>query len=162
MNKLKPRGRGDSHVFDYSKVADHLYIGSDLCKGKSCPVHSKEFNSLGVTVELNLSAEKKETPPDEIESYLWIPVVDGYAPTQKQFNIGSAAINEAVESGETVYVHCKNGHGRSPTMVVSYLIRYKNMEVAKAIDYISKRRPEIHIEDIQKKALEKFYEKWSK
>lgn len=162
MGRREPKGRGDDHVFDYSKITDKIYIGSDLCKGRVCPAHSEEFKTLGVCVELNLSAEKKEIPPDDIDSYSWVPVVDGYAPSQDQLDIGTSIINQAVENGETVYVHCKNGHGRSPTMVAAYLIRYKNMKIDKAIDFIGKRRPEIHIENTQKKALNEFVRRWSK
>lgn len=162
MSRLKPKGRNDSHLFDYSQITDQIYIGSDLCKGSVCPVHGPEFKKLGVCVELNLSAEKKETPPDEIDSYTWMPVVDGYPPSLDQLNIGTAVINQAIENGETIYVHCKNGHGRSPTMVAGYLIRYRGMSVDEAVKFIAKRRPEIHIEKNQKSALAKFSKKWLK
>jgi hypothetical protein len=59
MNKLKPKGRNDSHLFDYTKITDNIFVGSDLCKGSVCPVHGPEFKKLGVCVEINLSAEKK-------------------------------------------------------------------------------------------------------
>ncbi len=162
MSKLEPRGRNDSHLFDYSKITDNIYIGSDLCKGSVCLVHGPEFKRLGVCVELNLSAEKKEKPPDDINSYSWLPVVDGYAPSPNQFDLGTSVINQAVENGETAYVHCRNGHGRSPTMVAAYLVRYKNMSVEEAVEFIGKKRPEIHIEKAQKKALQQFAKKWSK
>jgi protein-tyrosine phosphatase len=156
MRKLEPRGRNDHHIFDYSKITDLIYIGSDFCKGKDCPEHSAEFEFLGVHVELNLSAERKEVPPDDLESYSWIPVVDGYAPSPKQLDIGSSIINAAVKNGATVYVHCKNGHGRSPIMVAAYFVRFKGMRMDEAIDFIAKKRPEIHIEETQRAALEEF------
>ena len=160
MSRLKPKGRNDNHLFDYSKITGKIYIGSDLCKGSVCPVHGPEFKKLGVCVEINLSAEKKEMPPDEIDSYTWMPVVDGYPPSFDQLNIGTSVINQAIKNGETVYVHCKNGHGRSPTMVVAYLIRYRDMGVDEAINFIAKKRPEIHIEKSQKSALKDFAKKW--
>lgn len=162
MLRKKPKGRGDSHKFDYSKITDLIYIGSDLCKGGDCPVHDSEFKSLGVRVELNLSAENKKVPPDDIDSYTWIPVVDGYAPSPKQLDVGSSIINAAVKNSDTVYVHCKNGHARSPTMVAAYLVRYKEMGVDEAIDFIAEKRPEIHIEDTQRKALVEFTKQWLK
>lgn len=155
-NKLKPKGRNDGHEADYSKITDRICLGSNLCKGNVCPIHGKEFKKLGVTAEINLSYENKEIPPDEMDIYAWIPVVDGYPPTQKQLVIGSGIINESVECGATIYVHCTNGHGRGPTMVAAYLIRYKNMSFDEANDFIKNKRPEIHIEERQRKALEKF------
>jgi protein-tyrosine phosphatase len=77
-----------------------------------------------------------------------------------QLTIGSSLINEAVENGNIIYVHCAHGHGRSPTMVTAYFIRYQEMMVENAINFVKQRRSEIHIEKIQKEALEKFAQKW--
>lgn len=162
MLNLPSKGRNDGHIFDYSKITEQIFIGSDLCKGNSCPVHGPEFEALGILVELNLSAERKEIPPDGIDIYSWLPVADGYAPTQEQLDIGTAIINEATKQGKKVYVHCKNGHGRSPTMVAAHLIRYQRKLVDEAIEFIREQRPEIHIENVQKEALNKFQERWSK
>lgn len=160
MDKRKPKGRNDGHVFDYSKIEEQVYIGSDLCKGGVCPIHGEEFKELGVLVEINLSAERNERPPEFIKSYTWLPVVDGYSPDQTQLDIGTSIINAAIEAGEVVYTHCKNGHGRSPTLVAAYLIRYKGMGVEDAGRFLEEKRPEIHIEEDQFKELEKFQKRW--
>ena len=162
MPKLKPKGRNDSHRFDYSKITKNIYIGSDLCKGGVCPIHGEDFKRLGVCVEINLSAERKETPPDDIDSYTWMPVVDGYAPSPDQLDTGTTIMDQAIKNGKTVYVHCRNGHGRSPTMVAAYFIRYQNKSVEEAIGLVKQKRPEIHIENTQKKTLKTFKTKWSK
>lgn len=153
---LKPKGRNDGHVFDYTKISENVYVGSDLCSGRNCPAHDREFKSLGVTTEINLSAEKKETPPEEIEVYSWIPVVDGYSPNQSQLDMGTSIINDSVSSKDTVYVHCKNGHGRSPSLVIAYLMRFRGMTYEDAHSLVKEKRPEIHIEETQRKALEEF------
>lgn len=152
----------DTHIMDYSQITENIFIGSDLCKGMSCPIHGPEFEKLGILVELNLSAEKKELPPDGIDIYSWIPVGDGNGPTQDQLYIGTAVINEAVMHGKKVYVHCKNGHGRSPTMVAAYFIRYKGKKVDEAVADILHHRNEVHLEFDQREALGKFEEGLSK
>lgn len=162
MDDTIAHGRGDSHIFDYSKITDNIYIGSDLCKGAVCPIHGPEFNALGILVELNLSVEKKEIPPDGIDIYSWIPVADGYPPTEDQMDIGTGIINEAVSKGKNVYVHCQNGHARSPTMVAAYLVRYKGMTVKDALKLIKEKRPEVHPEVNQIAALNEFAKRWSK
>lgn len=161
---MKPasNGRNDRHSFDYSQINNNLFLGSDFCTGRKCKLHSDEFEKMGVCVELNLAAEKKEVPPDNIDIYAWLPVVDGYAPSQDQFLAGTTLINESIENGNTVYVHCKNGHGRSPTMVIAYLLRFKGMNIDEAINFIKSKRPEIHIEEAQLLALNEFEEKWLK
>jgi protein-tyrosine phosphatase len=162
MIDMIPKGRNDTHVFDYSVITENIILGSDFCNGRGCKEHEKEFNKLSVASEINLSVEKKETPPSNIESYMWTPVVDGYAPSMTQFDVGTAAINEIVKNGRVIYVHCTNGHGRSPTMVAAYLVRYKKLSVDEAIKFIKQKRPEIHIEDTQKEALDKYLAKCSK
>jgi atypical dual specificity phosphatase len=152
----------DDHVFDYSKITDNIYIGSDLCRGNVCPIHGEEFEELGILVELNLSVEKKEIPPDGIDIYSWIPVADDYPPTFDQFSIGTSIINQAVELGKNVYVHCKLGHGRSPTMVAAYLVRYRGYNVSEALKIIRERRPEVHISERQLSALKECEKKWLK
>jgi len=157
---MKPKGRNDTHSFDYSRVSEYIYVGSDFCTGRECKLHSQEFEKMGVCVEINLAAEKKETPPDNIDIYSWIPVTDGYSPTQDQFLMGTSLINEAVLNKNTVYVHCKNGHGRGPTMVAAYLIRYKGLSLDGAIAEVKSKRPEIHIEKSQMSGLMEFKDKW--
>lgn len=152
----------DTHIFDYSQITDNIFIGSDLCKGMSCPIHGPEFEKLGILVELNLSVEKKEIPPDGIDIYAWIPVADKHAPTQEQLDIGTAIINEAVKNGKNIYVHCKNGHGRSPTMVAAYLVRYQGKTPDEAVAMILHRRNEVHLEFDQRESLGKFEQRYIK
>lgn len=156
MNDNVPRGRDDGHEFDYSVITDKIFLGSDFCQGGVCLIHGDEFKRLNVFVEINLSAERNELPPKDIEGYVWLPVVDGHAPEVHQLDIGTAIINEAVENGRKVYVHCTNGHGRSPTLIAAYFVRYKNMSVEEAMRLVKEKRPEIHIEDVQIKALVDF------
>jgi len=158
-NRPEPNGRNDEHQMDYSKINEYLYIGSNLCKGGVCLIHGEEFKKIGVCTELNLTAEEKEYPPDDIDVYAWLPVVDGYAPTPDQLLIGTSIINESIKNKNTVYVHCKNGHGRSPTMVAAYLVKYEGKSIDEAIGVIKNVRPEVHIEDNQLKSLTEFVEK---
>lgn len=163
MNNLTPKGRNDGHLFDYSKITDRIYIGSDLCKGGVCLIHGEEFKDLGVSFEINLSQENNELPPKDIEvGYLWLPVVDGYTPTQTQLEIGTSAMHKIIKAGKIVFVHCRNGHARSPTLVTAYLIRFEKYSVDKAKEFVKQKRPEIHIEAVQHEELIKFAQRWSK
>ena len=49
------------------------------------------------------------------------------------------AIDEAIESGETVYVHCFGGIGRTGTVVGCYLVRH-GMTGVEALDQIAQLR----------------------
>jgi dual specificity MAP kinase phosphatase len=94
--------------------------------------------------------------PFGVKYYLWLPVKDHQAPTQEQLMVGVDFIDTLVSRKIKIYIHCKNGHGRSPTLVAAYLIATKGMTVDQAVKYIEKRRPSIHLEKVQYAALKKF------
>ena len=162
QQNLKPRSRNHDHETDYSQITQNIYVGSNLCDGEVCPVHGVEFEELKISTEINLSIEGKEIPPNSLASYSWIPVVDGYAPTQEQLDIGTSIIHEAVSANKNVYVLCRNGHGRSPTLGAAYLIRFDGKTAEEAEKIIEEKRPEIHIEKIQMEELKRYEKKWLK
>jgi len=146
----------DGHQMDYSQITDNIFIGSNLCKGNVCPIHGPEFKKLNITAEINLTREHEEIAPQEIDLYAWIPVKDRGVPNKCQFALGTSIINEAVNNNQNIYIHCKNGHGRSPTIVAAYLIRFQNKSVSEAVNLIKSKRPEIHLEESQLEALNEF------
>jgi len=120
-------------------------------------LHGEEFKKLGIGFEVNLSQENNELPPKEMEiGYTWLPVTDGFAPTQEQLEMGTCLIDTVINIGKNVFVHCKNGHGRSPTLVAAYLMRFKGYKLEDAINLIKEKRGEVHIEEDQIEALRKF------
>lgn len=157
MQNLTPKGRNDGHIFDFSKITEQIIIGSDLCGGGVCLLHADQFKKLGVSVELNLSQEENELPPKDIETYIWLPVVDGYAPSATQFDIGTSAMYGAIKNGKVVFIHCKNGHARSPSIVVAYLMKHEGYNLEDAMKLVKEKRPESHIEDSQIKALQSYF-----
>lgn len=47
------------------------------------------------------------------------------------------------------YIHCKNGHSRTPTFSAAHLIREAGMTPDEAVRHIAAKRPEIHLEESQ-------------
>ncbi len=140
-----------SHVeIEFSQITDQIYIGTNMC----CSVHAGKLSELGLYADIDLEEERQESPP-EVEVYLWLPVKDLSAPTKTQLDIGVKALDALVKDGKKVYVHCKNGHGRSPTLVAAYFIS-QGLSMDEAIKKIEEKRPEIHLEDVQLKALKNF------
>lgn len=45
--------------------------------------------------------------------------------------------------GGSTYVHCKAGRGRSTTIVLCYLIKYRNMTPEAALDHARSVRPRV-------------------
>lgn len=151
MRKAQKKHPQDKEL-EFSYITDGIYIGTNMC----CQLH---FNDLlakeGITADISLEEEEIDTPFGA-ESYLWLPTKDHTPPTPAQMEYGASAIHTLVRLGKKIYVHCKNGHGRSPTLVAAYLVRYKGMSPKEAIAFIKSKRPSIHPTPSQIRAIDKF------
>lgn len=88
-----------------------------------------------------------------IDMMLWLPTVDGYAPSMDKLIVGAHFIDNAIWRGKNIYVHCKNGHGRAPTLVAAYFIFKKGMSPEAAIKFIKSKRSVVHLNKEQMSAL---------
>ena len=149
--------RHPKHVpFEYNKITDYIYLGTNQC----CLGHFRR-SLLKKRIKADISLEKEKLDkPFGVDYFLWLPVVDKKAPTQKQLLIGAKAIKNLVDNKIKVYVHCKRGHGRSPTLVAAYFIM-EGFKANEAIRKIRKKR-RIHLKLAQIKALRKFENKFKK
>ena len=141
--------------FDLSQITEFVFLGTNLCCLNRS--HIQILLDLGVTAEIDLEKERQDAAPD-VEVYLWLPVADKTAPSVDQFAAGVTLMENMTKRGKKVYVHCRDGHGRSPTLVAAYLIA-NGKTVAEAIDIIKAARPEIHLEDSQMQSL-RMYSKY--
>jgi protein-tyrosine phosphatase len=121
-------------VFEYNQITPYIYIGTDLC----CKLHfKKSLIKKRIKADISLEEEKIDHPKGA-EYYLWIPTKNKTPPTQKQLLLGSDFINQLVKNKIKLYVHCRRGHGRAPTLVAAYFIS-KGMGVKQAIETIRKK-----------------------
>ena len=76
-----------------------------------------------------------------------VPIIDNVADslTDKQFREGAAKLNEWVEAGHRVLVHCFAGMSRSVSVVIAYLILYKRWPFDLAYAHLVLRRPQTNI-----------------
>lgn len=140
--------------FQYDKITDQIFIGTNAC----CTMHfKKSLLDKGVRADISMEAERIDAAQGA-QYFLWLPTKDHAAPTIKKLRVGTHALRELIDVGEKIYVHCRNGHGRAPTLVAAYFILL-GMDVKTAIATIAKKRPSIHIEQVQRKRLEQF-ERW--
>lgn len=140
-----------SSTLDYDEVTDGIFIGTNQC----CQAHFDERLSRGgITANISLEEERVDQPYG-VSFYVWLPVKDKTAPTQEQLQFGVTALEKFVAMGTKVYVHCKLGHGRAPTLVTAYLVKC-GKSVRDAINFVSNKRDHVHIEDVQRAALEEF------
>lgn len=140
------------HVtMEHSDITPYISIGTNMC----CSMHGDRLVKLGFDADLDLEEERQEAPP-AINFYTWIPIPNHVAPSQDQLDFGVAVIRELVALRKKVYVHCHNGHGRAPTIVATYLTT-TGKTTEEALQMIAAKRPEVHLEDVQRQALDEFY-----
>lgn len=147
-------GAGREHSagkIDFNYITDGIYIGTNQC----CQTHfDEELKKLGITADVSLEEERLDAPFG-VDFYTWIPVKNHMPPAPDQLEFGVSALEKLVAMGKKIYVHCKNGHGRAPTLAAAYLIK-QGKTADEAIELIKSKRPSIHLEDIQIAALKNF------
>lgn len=139
------------HVpFEYSKITGYIYLGTNQC----CQMHfDKILLKKGIKADISLEKEMLDSPFG-VDYFLWLPVVDHKAPTQKQLLLGAKSIKNLVDNKTKVYVHCKRGHGRSPALVAAYFI-LEGLTLSEALKKVREKRG-IHLTKPQLKALKTF------
>ncbi|KAK4601807.1 hypothetical protein RGQ29_011073 [Quercus rubra] len=86
--------------------------------------------------------------------HLVIPTRDYlFAPSFVDISQAVDFIHQNASSGRTTYVHCKAGRGRSTTIVLCYLVRYKHMTPIDALEYVRSRRPRVLLAPSQWKLM---------
>jgi len=136
--------------FDYSQITDEIFIGTNMC----CQFgFSKELLSKEVRADISLEEDHTDTPYG-VDYFLWLPTKDDTPPSSKALQIGVKFLDFLISNKIKTYIHCKNGHGRATTLFADYLVAHESKSVPEAIDFIRSKRPSIHLQDSQIKALE--------
>lgn len=111
----------------------------------------KENNNI---IERARQQMKKEDNVELTLSYKKIPIEDSYEEDiSAYFDEGVQFIKDAIEKGNSVLVHCREGRSRSVTMIVAYLIIEKKWSLLAAYEHMSAISPDININNGFKKQL---------
>ena len=137
-------------LLEYNQVTEQIYLGTNQC----CQPHFEEsLLKAGIRADISLEKERLDTPFG-VDFFLWLPVADYEPPSQEQLLIGARMLKGLVDNNIKVYVHCKRGHGRSPTLVAAYFI-LEGLSASKAIKRVRDKR-RIHLRLGQIKVLKEF------
>ncbi|XP_022965088.1 putative dual specificity protein phosphatase DSP8 isoform X1 [Cucurbita maxima] len=90
--------------------------------------------------------------------HLTIPTRDYcFAPLLSDICVAVNFIHKNASHGQTTYVHCKAGRGRSTTIVICYLVQYKQMTPEEAYKHVKSIRPRVLLAPSQWQAALEFY-----
>jgi len=111
----------------------------------------RSFLDAGVNFFLDLTEEGEGLEPysqlldeeamarDRGVTYRRLPIPDMDVPTTDRMREIQMTIEEALDTGRTVYVHCLGGLGRTGTVLGCYLVEHE-VSVAEALAEIQRRR----------------------
>lgn len=90
--------------------------------------------------------------------HLIIPTRDYlYAPSFDDIDRAVDFIHNNASRGVTTYLHCKAGRGRSTTIALCYLVKYKQLTPNSAMELIRSRRARVLLTSMQEKTVERYY-----
>ncbi|HYD35402.1 MAG TPA: dual specificity protein phosphatase [Vitreimonas sp.] len=101
-----------------SMITPQLYLGGQHSRRRG--LHF--FKRWGITAIVNMRTRSLDLSKEGWIKTLHLPTPDLHAPTIAQLKQGVAFIDDEIEQGGKVYIHCAHGEGRGPTMIIAYLI----------------------------------------
>jgi len=124
----------------YSRITPEIYVGPQISL-----VGKKQLKAWGIASSINMRDEFDDAAHDlGLKHYCYLPTDDGQAPTIQQLEQGIAFIQQMLGQNEKVYIHCRSGVGRAPTMAAAYFMR-QGYTMNDAVRLIGQARPFINI-----------------
>lgn len=119
----------------------HVWGGEHPCPGRDTRLHRARLATLleaGVTTFIDLTEHGREngvTPYCRLlrgarrhglpAAYVNVPIVDTHPPQSWEAAVAILDVmDSALANGETVYVHCRSGVGRTGTVLGLHLVRH--------------------------------------
>ncbi|KAH0666502.1 hypothetical protein KY285_027708 [Solanum tuberosum] len=127
------------------------------------PSDVKRLKELGVSGVVTLNEPYETLVPTSLYEahgirHLVLPTRDYlFAPSLNNICQAVEFIHENASNGQSTYVHCKAGRGRSTTIVLCYLVKYKQMTPNDAYNYVKSIRPRVLLASTQRQAVQDFY-----
>ena len=127
-------------IMRYSRVTPQIYVGPQFNK-----LGKRALERAGISAVVNLRVEFDDAAHGlALGQYCHLPTVDDDAPAVAHLEEGVDFIAGVVQGGGRVYIHCKAGVGRAPTMAAAYFLS-QGMTLDEAIALIKQARPFITI-----------------
>jgi protein-tyrosine phosphatase len=107
--------------------------------------NEKWIEKTGITHVLSIIDKfDVKTVTSQYTQKIFLAADDDYENLLRYFNEGIKFIDDAIQKGGKIFVHCAMGMSRSPTIVIAYLMVKMNLDPKEAFHYVKKRRPIIN------------------
>jgi len=121
------------------EITANLYLGSQYNL-----VGLRKLQALGITAIINMRMHSVYSQAQyQGIAYLHLPTPDNTPPDLGVLKKGANFADKAVKNGGKVYIHCRQGLGRGPTMATAYLLK-TGLTLHDALALIRKARPFIN------------------
>ncbi len=127
-----------------SQVYENLWIApANVAREKDFLVDNN------ISIILNCAEEESmKYPTDVLTVSIRIPLIDDEEPDALlMIKEGAMYIQMFTNVGKNIVVHCKAGISRSATVILAWMIIYKNMKFDEAYRYLAEKRPIIRPND---------------
>ena len=147
-----------------AKVADQptgfVWVEKGKLAGSGYPASRKQVEWLArAGVRSILSLTEQPLPVAWTEgldvSTGHVPIADHEPPSFESLNRAVDFVENAVEAGRPVLVHCLAGEGRTGCVLAAYMIRVKGLGANEALAKVRETKPEF-VEWRQEKAVREF------
>lgn len=102
-----------------SQITANLFLGSQYNL-----LGMRKLKALGVTAIINMRIHSVYNEAQyEGFNYLHLPTEDNTPPLMEALIKGADFADAEIKSGGKVYIHCRQGLGRGPTMTIAYLLK---------------------------------------
>lgn len=129
----------DSGPDEPVQILNYLFLAGEKVAGSRAVL-----NKYNIKCIVNAAIECENSFPNDF-SYLRLELYDSC--NQKclfeLFDKAIDFIHKARDLNQNVLVHCRAGQSRSATIVVAYLMKTLNFDLARAYSYVQRRRPAI-------------------
>jgi len=138
-------------------VSEQIFVGGQFRANKI-----PKLIEWGITGILSMRTRYPKKIKDRLDiEFLNLPTFDTTAPTLEQLHAGVSFIKSHIERNGKVYIHCRMGEGRGPTMAAAYFM-YEGMTLEDSLESILKIRPFLKITHDQRQRLGEFAKEFLK
>lgn len=126
------------------KPTNFSWVIEGMLAGSGMPTSREEMDWVRENdIKAVLTLTEEPLPEQWLNNidYLHVPTVDGSSPDIEDIEKAVDFIDKNLKNDKSVMVHCAAGKGRTGTILVAYMMKFRGMNVKGAIEEIRSLRP---------------------